>query len=54
MIVLTLFPIIVELCVSLQERNITRLVLGLAGLGNTDKDLLIQLDRSKEVMVKRG
>ena len=39
---------------SLQERNITRLVLGLAGLGNTDKDLLIQLDRSKEVMVKTG
>ena len=39
---------------SLQERNITRLVLGLARLGIADKDLLIQLDRSKEVMVKTG
>ena len=37
----------------LQERNMTRLVLGLAGLDITDKDLIIQLDRSKEVMVKQ-
>ena len=32
---------------SLQERNITRLVLGLAGLGITDKDLLIQLGEDR-------
>ena len=37
----------------LQERNMTRLVLGLAGLDITDKDLIIPLDRSKEVMVKQ-
>ena len=61
MIVLTFFPSNVELCVFLQERNMTRLVfiyinlciLGLAGFGITDKDLIMQLDRSKEVMVKQ-
>ena len=53
MIVLTFFPSNVELCMFLQERNMTRLVLGLAGLDITDKDLIIQLDRSKEVMVKQ-
>ena len=31
----------------------TRLVLGLAGFGITDKDLIMQLDRSKDVMVKQ-
>lgn len=53
MIVLTFFPSNVELCVFLQERNMTRLVLGLAGFGITDKDLIMQLDRSKDVMVKQ-
>ena len=53
MIVLTFFPSNVELCVFLQERNMTRLVLGLAGFGIADKDLIMQLDRSKDVMVKQ-
>ena len=53
MIVLTFFPSNVELCVFLQERNMKRLVLGLAGFGITEKDLIMQLDRSKDVMVKQ-